>query len=261
MLEIANNFLDTADAWIFMAIAVFIRIGAAAFLLPGVGERSIPTRIKLGLAFALTLIVFPIVQADIRMPNTLSWTAMFMVFVAEASVGLAVGLAIRTIVFALQTGGTIIAQSLSLSHMFGTGVAPEPEPTIGTILTLGGITLALAMGLHLKLVVTLSESYTLLPFGLMPPGQDIADWAIKAMSRLFSIAVTLALPFLVISFMYNLALGLVNKAMPQLMVVFVGMPFITGVGLLMLSLLAPVIVMTWLGKMDATLLNPFLVGR
>jgi flagellar biosynthesis protein FliR len=261
MLELANSFLDYADTWIYIAFGIFLRIGVAAFFLPGIGERSIPTRLKLGIAFSLTMIIFPIVQTNISMPEDLSWLVITRFFLAETVVGLALGVAVRSMIFALQTAGTLIAQSLSLTQVFGTGITLEPEPTISTILTLSGIVLALVLGLHIKLTVTLSESYGVLPFGVFPLGQDISQWAIQAMARLFNIAVSLSLPFVVISFMYNLTLGLVNKAMPQLMVVFVGMPFITGAGLVVLLLVAPVILMAWSGDMDKTLANPFLLGR
>lgn len=261
-MQLANNLLAQADVWIFTAFGVFLRIGAAAFFLPGIGERSIPVRVKIGLTLSFALIVFPIIQPDINtMPARLTWTTMLPVFFAEAVIGMAIGVAVRSMVYALQTAGMLIGQSLSLSQMFGVGVGPEPEPTIGTILTMGGIVLALVIGLHVKLTLLLSNSYMLLPFGLFPPGQDIGRWAIQTMSRLFSIAISLSLPFIVISFMYNLSLGLINRAMPQLMVVFVGMPFITGAGLLMLSLLIPVMLTVWSGQLDATLLDPFFVER
>ena len=48
------------------------------------------------------------------------------------------------------------------------------------------------------------------------------------------LAFTLAAPFVLVSVLYNLTLGVINRAMPQLMVVFVGAPVITGLGLAVL---------------------------
>src|SRR5260370_728192 len=42
---------------------VFARIGAMVMLLPGLGESSIPVRIKLGIALVLTLVILPLHRA------------------------------------------------------------------------------------------------------------------------------------------------------------------------------------------------------
>src|SRR5882724_4946564 len=41
----------------------FARIGAMVMLLPGLGETNIPTRIKLGIALLLTLVILPLHRA------------------------------------------------------------------------------------------------------------------------------------------------------------------------------------------------------
>ena len=72
---------------------------------------------------------------------------------------------------------------------------------------------------------------------------------------------SLAAPFVIAAFAYNLALGAINKAMPQLMVAFIGAPAITAGGLLILMLAAPVILTYWNGRLDATLLDPLGLPR
>jgi len=74
--------------------------------------------------------------------------------------------------------------------------------------------------------------------------------------RVFSLAFSLAAPFLIASVLYNLALGVINKAMPQLMVAFVGAPAITLGGLVILLLTTPFILPAWMRLMQATLASP-----
>ena len=52
------------------------------------------------------------------------------------------------LVFVLQTAGMVAAQHISIAQMFGAGVAPEPEPTIATLLSMGGVVLMMMAGLH-----------------------------------------------------------------------------------------------------------------
>ena len=44
-------------------LLVFARIGTMIMLMPGLGEVNIPTRIRLGIALALTLILLPLHRA------------------------------------------------------------------------------------------------------------------------------------------------------------------------------------------------------
>jgi flagellar biosynthetic protein FliR len=71
------------------------------------------------------------------------------------------------------------------------------------------------------------------------------------------LAFTLAAPFVIVSVLYNLTLGIINRAMPQMMVVFVGAPVITLGGLLMLFLLAPGMLNLWMRALEHFVSNPF----
>lgn len=248
-------FLGVAEDAVFTAMALFVRISAIVFLLPGFGERMLNTRVKLGAAVAFAVIAWPLVS-----PITPTWTAsgaaIGVVFLAEAACGLLLGLMIRLFVFALQIAGALAAQSLSISQMFGAGVAPDPEPTIATLLTLGGVTLALTLGLHVKAAELIVLSYGPLPFGAFPLPGDAAELTVLRVAETFRLAVSLALPFVIVSFIYNLSLGFINKAMPQMMVSFVGLPFITWMGIFLLTLTAGAVLSAWHVALDGVLLSP-----
>ena len=62
-------------------------------------------------------------------------------------------------------------------------------------------------------------------------------------------------------FAYNVALGAINRAMPQLMVAFVGAPAITAAGLLILMLAAPVILHFWGVRLDRLIADPLAMPR
>ena len=72
----------------------------------------------------------------------------------------------------------------------------------------------------------------------------------------FALAFTLAAPFVITSLVYNLALGVINRAMPQLMVAFVGAPVITFGAVFLLFLSAPLILSVWNAEFLAFLANP-----
>lgn len=248
--------LDTLGDTVLIWFGIFTRVAAACFLLPSIGEHAIPARVKLAAALALSAIIVPMVAIDIApiQPNAM---AILHMVGAEILAGLFIGVSIRLLIFALQTAGTIAAQNLSIAQMFGGAMGPEPEPVISNFLTLAAIAAALAAGLHIKIVMALAASYDVVPFGIKMPSMDFGYWVSMRGTALFDLAIGLALPFVIVGFVYNVSLGAINRAMPQMMVSFVGAPAITGMGIGLLMLTAPVILMVWLDHLDAALLAPF----
>lgn len=251
--------LDMTQAGLAGFILVFVRVGAVVALLPGIGEQFIPARIKLVLAFAFALVVWPMIAPGFTTPAP--DRPLFAMLLIEAGIGLTLGLSIRLMVFALQLAGSIAAQSTALAQIFGAGVAPDPMPAIGAILMMAGITLAVASGLHVKAAIAIARSYEILPMGLPVPASDVAAWGTARVARAFGLGFSLAAPFVIASFAYNLALGAINRAMPQLMVSFIGAPAITAASLLILMMAAPVILHFWTASLGQILADPLAVPR
>lgn len=232
---------------------VFVRIGASLALLPALGETAVPLRVRIALAFALTIFVAPAV-APIAAPETLLDTARLLG--TETMIGLVFGFAFRILVVVLQMTGSMIAQSTSLSQLFG-GANTEPLPAVGHVLVISGLALAMLSGLHVTIVERLIETFDLFPPGYLLQSDQLAQFGVHEATRAFSLAFTLAAPFVLAAFVYNLALGAINRAMPQLMVVLVGAPAITGAGLVLLAVTAPILLRVWFDAVAATASDPF----
>lgn len=241
-----GDFLHLSQIWLWHGFLIFVRVGAALSLMPGFGEQSVPAQVKLGLAIAATLATAPLIQPFGGDPWVLSSGVRYIA--TETLSGLMCGIGLRFFIFALQTAGAIAAQSTSLSQILG--ASAEPMPAIGHLLVIGGLALAMVTGLHVKFLIYLTESYELLPPGHFPLVSVVTEWGIGQVTHSFSLALRLAAPFVIISLLYNLALGAINRAMPQLMVAFVGAPAITAGGLVLLALLTPVILWAWIEAMQ-----------
>lgn len=256
MIEGLARILDLTQAGMAAWALVFTRVGAVMALLPGFGEHFIPARVKLGAAIALTLIVAPLAA-----PTVDPGRPFFLLMLIEAGAGLMLGLALRLMVLALQLAGSIAAQSTALAQIFGAGATPDPMPAIGNLLMLAGVTLAVASDLHVKAAVMIAQSYEVLPIGAPLPGSDLLAWGASRVAMAFGLGFSLAAPFVIAAFAYNVALGAINRAMPQLMVSFIGAPAITAFSILLLTLAAPLILMTWSGRLDQVLGDPLAIAR
>lgn len=209
-------------------------------------------RIKLAIAFVFTLIVLPAAPAA---PMAMSAASMGWLAITETVAGLLLGIGVRLFIMAIQVAGSIAGQSTSLAQVLG-GAAVDPLPAMGYILVVGALALAVMTGLHVKAALLVILSYDLFPIGTLPGGASVSEWGTDQIRRAFSLAFTLAAPFVILAVLYNLALGVINKAMPQLMVAFVGAPVITAGGLLILLLASPMILEIWLQAIDGFLANP-----
>ncbi len=238
---------------LFQLFVVFLRVGAMVSLLPVFGEQSIPTRVKLGLAFAFTFIVAP--AAPIAPLPSSAMASVGLLF-AETLTGLFLGLMLRLFILALQIAGSIAAQSTSLSQLFG-GSGMDPLPAMGHVLVVGGLALATFFGLHVQIAEFVIHSYDLVPLGQAIPPDALTISGVAEISRTFALGFTLAAPFVIASLIYNVTLGVINKAMPQLMVAFVGAPAITAGGLIILTLASPLMLSLWIEALGQFFDDPF----
>ncbi|MDQ2090565.1 flagellar biosynthetic protein FliR [Marimonas arenosa] len=252
MTETLVDLLDLVQSLLWQGFVTFLRIGPMMTLLPAFGEQSVPMRVKLALGLCFTMIVAPAAPAALTTPET----GVPALLLAETVVGLTIGIGIRMFVMALQTAGSIAAQATSLAQIFG-GAASEPMPAMGHVLVVAGLALAVMSGLHVRVAELMIWSYEVLPLGRFPAPSAMSDWGVQQIARAFSLAFTLAAPFVIVSVLYNLTLGVINRAMPQLMVAFVGAPVITAGGLSLLFLMAPLMLSRWHDALVLFLANPF----
>lgn len=230
-------------------LVIFLRVGMAMLALPGLGETVIPMRVRLSVAVLVSLALLPGVSPQIIVPNT--------VF-AEMAVGALLGLSLRFFVFAIITAGSIIANATSLSQLFPQD--GEAQPAVSTLVGLAAVAGAFEAGLATQTVAYFMLTYDLFPIGQIPSIADTADWLSRHADEMFSLAFALSLPFVIASMIYNLALGVINKAMPALMVTFIGAPALSLGALVLLALAIPFLLQTWLMALRDFLETPFLSG-
>jgi len=248
--------LPLSQSVLWTGFAIFIRIGGMMAVMPAFGDQPVPTRVRLVLAFMFTMIVAPAVAPDLRNVPTSLFEAV-AVLGPEALIGLFFGIFLRFFILALQIAGSIAAQASSLSQIFGGTAVVDPQPAIGHVLVVGGTALAAIMGLHVQAAAYMIHSYTLVPFGLALAPQQVAEVGVAEVSRAFGLGFTLAAPFLIASLIYNVVLGVINRAMPQLMVSFVGAPALTAGGLFLFFLTAPLILAIWMAAFADFMEMPF----
>ena len=240
-------------------ILVFARVGTLVMLMPGLGERIVPGRIRLSLALFLTLAMMPMVQP--LLPSAISRPeAALAVLLLEIAVALMIGLTARLVIASLQTAGNFVSQSLGLA--FAETVDPTQggqAAAVGNFLTILGLTLLFVTDAHHAVIAAIAGSYIVLPPGEIPTSGDAARLALDTMAKGFGISVQIAAPFIVFAIIFNVGLGVLSRLMPSLQVFFLAMPATIMLGFLILAGVLGLMMTSFLKELSE-LLEPFL-GR
>ena len=232
---------------------MFARIGTMVMLLPGLGELSVPARIRLVVALLLTAVLYPLHAADLNV-DLRSLEPVLRAFGQEMLIGGVLGLTARLTISALQVAGSIIAQQLGLG--FVTAVDPtqgQQGVILGNFLTMLGVTLIFATNLHYLVIAALHDSYTLFRPGELPVTGDVATLIVRTVADAFRIGVQISAPFLALGLLFNLGLGVLARLMPQMQVYFIGVPLSILVGFLILLLVIAAMMMTFLDYVGSVL--------
>src|SRR5262245_15770478 len=232
---------------------VFARIGTMLMLLPGLGELSMPVRVRLTVALVLAAVLLPL-HRDAYALDLRSFGPLLAMLGEEMFIGAVLGLTVRLLIASLQVAGSVVAQQLGLG--FVTAVDPtqgQQNVLVGNFLTLLGVTLIFATDLHHLVIAALDDSYTLFQPGEMPLIGDVAALTTRTVAAAFKIGVQISAPFVVFGLLFNVGLGVLSRLMPQMQVYFVGMPLSIIIGFLILLLVLGAMMGVFLGTVETTL--------
>ena len=226
------------EAWLAAFGYPFLRILALMSSAPLFSHASVPVPVRIGLAFAVTIVVATALPAaPFVSPFTLAGAILV---VQQILVGLAIGLAMQLVFAAVTLAGDMIGLQMGLS--FASFIDPqnsEQAPIIGGFLSLVLMLVFLAINGHLALIAAMADSFSVMPIG--PGGWRSLDAMrlVHAGAGLFATGVALALPVVGALLLVNLTLGVLTRTAPQLNLFAVGFPVTLTVGLVMLLLALP----------------------
>jgi flagellar biosynthetic protein FliR len=236
-------YATTAVVW--AAALVFARVGALFMLIPGIGETYVPMNMRLILALLLSLCLWPIAAPSLP-PLPTDIAAMTGHIVKELLIGGMMGALLQMFTAALTTAGELISLQTTLAFA-QTANPSEAQPTasIGTFLMLIGMTLVFDTDLHQMFIAAIAHSYTLFAPAKALPLNDAAMLATQTVGKTFALAVQMAAPVIVFSLVFNIASGLIGRAMPQFQVFFVATPLNLLLGLSIFALSLGSIGLVW----------------
>lgn len=224
-------------AWLGTLLWPLFRIGAMMTIAPVFGAQSVPVRIRVVLALAITMVTMPMLPA---VPQVELFSAdSLLIIVQQILIGMMMGLAVQVVFNAVITGAQVIAMQMALG--FSLMVDPQngtQVPVLSQLYVLLVTLVYLAVDGHLILIDILVQSFVTMPIavdGLVPRDLlQVAHWG----AQIFTGAVVIALPAIASLLVVNLAFGVMTRAAPQLNIFAVGFPItmMLGFGVILATL-------------------------
>lgn len=212
------SLVELSTSTVFSIFTIFCRIGSAFMFIPAVGETNIPNTVKVLIAVTISMLIYFSTQNTVLLPGSVISLAILLG--SEICIGIMIGLALKFILSSLHVFGMVVASQSGLSSamLFDPSQATQGS-AFGNLFNMLAIMLILSLNLHLVIIAGLADTYQHLPIGeLGKHYHSFTDLVIRSASSAFITGIKMSLPFLVVSLMFFLGMGILAKLMPQLQV-------------------------------------------
>jgi flagellar biosynthesis protein FliR len=250
--------LVLAPAHVQVALLAVIRLSGMLWTSPPFHTRTFPIHVRVGLAFALTLVAWTTISTA---PPAMAGDVLTLTGLAagELGIGLAIGSVARLVVtaasFAAEVVGTQIGFGIAalLDPMQGAPTSPLARLYDWTMLAL-----FLTLDAHHLVIGAAVQSLRAIPVGVAPALAAGSMSVVAFAGRVFSLGLGLVAPTIGLLLLTNIVLVVAARAMPQLSLMSVAWPITVLVGIT--ALLLNLDVMSGVVAQEFERLEPELTG-
>lgn len=229
----------TADT-LLIAMLVWVRVAAALLASPVFGTVPAPVAFKTLLVLFFSLAVAGAMLSHPGVRQGLPRANLPALLLGEAFIGMTLGFGLQAAFGALSIAGKV----LDIQIGFGMGstydpVMRAPVPVLGTALTLYAVVIFFLVGAHHGVLRGLAFSFERMPPGTGALSPQALQAVVAQFGAMFSLAMVVVAPVIFGLLLVDAGLSVLSRVMPQMNIMFVGVPVKIFAGLALLALLAP----------------------
>ena len=227
---------------ISVLLLIFVRVSAFFVTIPLFSYKTIPSQLKIVLAFVLSWMMYYTFSIE---PFTINGDYLLLVL-KEAIVGLVLGLVVYIVFSAVQIAGGFI--DFQMGFAMANIVDPQTgaqSPLMGQFFNFLLLLVFLAINGHHLVLDGIFYSYQFMPIDQFFPkfgDAESIEYIMKLFVAVFAIAFQMSAPIIATLFLVTLALGITGKTVPQLNIFVVGFPIKIAVGFILLVTMMGVMV-------------------
>lgn len=243
--------IDLNSVYLFLLVSC--RMAGVIFFNPIFGRQNIPVMIKVGLSLGMA---FYTVSSLPPFPVADGSTLLFLLsMVKEFAVGYALGFVIQLFLSTLHVGGELVdlQMGISMARMYD----PSSNSQIsisGNLLTMMYTMLFFITNSHANLLALAMNSYLVIPLGFQHIHPQIGIFIAELFGYILVYAVQLALPFIVMEIILEVAVGIMMRVVPNINVFVVNLQLKLMVGLTVMATVIPLMV-GFLQKLNGVMLE------
>ena len=215
-------------------LLVLVRVACFISIAPVFGHNSLNTRMKISIAFFVSLILYQVV--DVSLPVYSDVLGYSTLVLEEALVGLLLGFVAGLSMKALAIAGEFIDREIGFS------MATTFDPNQGMVTITGELydkivcLVIMISNLHYYILSAAAQSFELVPVGRIVLNPDLIYTSlIQFIVQVFMIGFRIAMPVFLGATMLNVILGVLAKSSPQMNMFAIGMQLKVFVGLFLLA--------------------------
>lgn len=206
-------------------LLIFIRTVTMIALLPVFGSQNVPPTLKAGMAFFLSVILYPAIMHGA--PALPAGTGLFVLMLCkELFVGIIIGYVASLLFSTIQFAGYLVDVLTGFS--FVELVDPFSDTSVsifGQFNVLIFTILFFLLNGHYFLLLAIQKSFEVIPLlGVHIPAGQLTSFLIKAVGDVFVLGFKFSAPIFVTLLLTQVALAIVARTVPQINVFFVGIP-------------------------------------
>ncbi|MBI1756831.1 MAG: flagellar biosynthetic protein FliR [Fimbriimonas ginsengisoli] len=230
--------MSSDTALLFSFACVFVRCSAMLLTSPLFGAQTTPLQVRvlstLAISGALTVVLQPHIG-----PAPADLYGLGAATLQEAVAGILLGSFVNLALQAAQIAGSLMDTQvgMGMSQVLNP-INGVPGGAIAQFKFMLATVVFLCVDGHHQMLAAFARSYTLAP---TLSASVIAGSFVSMLGSMCLLAVQIAAPVLGASLVVDAALGLINRAVPQMPAMLVGLPAKTAIGLAAVGLVVPAI--------------------
>ena len=218
---------------------IFFRVGAILMSIPVFDSKSIPLFFKIALAFATSIILFPMLRVD-PVPMATSVLALAVGAAGEILLGLIIGFSVKLLFAGIQLAGQLAGyqMGMALANVMDPS-SSQQVPLLAQFNNLFGLLIFISINAHYLFIRALIHSFEMVPPFNVNFSGSLMEHLIKMSGNMFVIGIQVGAPVIAALLITSVAFGLIARTVPQMNVLIVGMPLKIVIGLLFLGISLP----------------------
>ena len=225
-------------------IAAFLlmltRISGIFLISPFFGSMNIPMFFRVGIALAMSVVLFPVVDG-LGTPETPPSIIMFGAAVlGELFIGWLIGFVAYISFAAITMAGKVMDMQVGFAVVNVVDpTSGQQIPLIGSFLYNLAVIILLVTNGHHMLIAALVESFRAVPLARLEANISLALIIANFTGTIFLTGMKIAMPITFAILLTNVGLGILSRTMPQMNIFVVGIPMQLMIGLFVLSMIMP----------------------